>query len=935
MIKNIGNKSSRLKILLATSAIVAILGAQLVPLFQPKTAALQYNFQDSITSWIDKANITVKRNGQVALFVDSNPNDAKREFIFKDGCGDNKITITSGDNVASITYSTAFATDFTKFIDPKPPTGTCGALQTYTTVEVKDTQNASKDPPDSGPPPIGDLAKTIYKDATFAWKNGGQIVSSKPNATFTAKSTEKTVFTSNTHTGDETKCYDQITDVSADFKTATIRVMQEKVASGGTLCADMGSMGIKLGSVANQKKAAVYADSPNQDQGGDAADSCYQGISVFGWVLCPMLDLADGIYGFLRSAIFSLLAVPELTSTSQEGLYASWGAVRNIANALLVIVALFMIISQIFDFGFVDAYTVKKVLPRLIIAAILIQLSWFLCSVLIQIFNAVGYGLNTLITAPFTQNGGGDIVDIIGRSDNGAQNAAGIFSTTGLVVGGISLGLATLAPGGILTVALVAVGVIISILLTIFTLVIRKLLIVALVLLAPVAFVAWILPNTQKFWNSWWNLFIKLLIMFPLIALLFAAGQIFAAITVSMEPDNSAQGGLNDIIAIIAYFAPLFLIPATYKFAGGIFATVAGAINNTGGKVKQNGFGLRARKDAYQKLKNEERATNTMIKARSDMSKALDPNANRFQRLRGRAALGAAGFGVGSNKRLIRAQSRYAASSDKQGMDEAGLEWNGLSKTASFPQLTSLENAVTSARIGQTVVAQVNDANGTAQMRRITVTQQLQRQALASAATNKNIEAMELFASGQAYDFGADGRVLDGSTGTAATTRTRGAEERAQTDATLSTFLNKDGGFGAVDSIASDISRGAAGDITNNKSFAAGLKNFGTQKGERQQQMVDHVNALASGSVTNTSAYGFDVDAQKQKAAAAAIINGFATRDDKKDMAGDIAKWGGITIQASGGGTMTAQDIIDSNGNIAVRVDPTTGNLIAVNSGTT
>jgi hypothetical protein len=51
--------------------------------------------------------------------------------------------------------------------------------------------------------------------------------------------------------------------------------------------------------------------------------------------------------------------------------------------------------------------------------------------------------------------------------------------------------------------------------------------------------------------------------MYPLIMLLFAGGTISAILL------SSSESYINYIFAIVAYFIPIFLIGATYKFAGG------------------------------------------------------------------------------------------------------------------------------------------------------------------------------------------------------------------------------------------------------------------------------------------------------------------------------------------------------------------------------
>ena len=51
-----------------------------------------------------------------------------------------------------------------------------------------------------------------------------------------------------------------------------------------------------------------------------------------------------------------------------------------------------IIISQLTGFG-ISNYGIKKMLPRLIIAAILVNLSIYICQIAVDLSNILGYGL--------------------------------------------------------------------------------------------------------------------------------------------------------------------------------------------------------------------------------------------------------------------------------------------------------------------------------------------------------------------------------------------------------------------------------------------------------------------------------------------------------------------------------------------------------------
>ena len=154
-----------------------------------------------------------------------------------------------------------------------------------------------------------------------------------------------------------------------------------------------------------------------------------------------------------------------------------------------------------------------------------------------------------------------------------------IVSTTGLSK--IFLGVGTAAAIIALKGANSEVGlaviltILFAVLATLFTLVLRQILIVLLVIISPFAFLAWILPNTQKLYSQWWTNFLKLILMYPLIMLLFEAGRIFALTAGNTFPP--ATGVATDDLAkaavpflqLAGLFLPLGAVPWTFSWAVG------------------------------------------------------------------------------------------------------------------------------------------------------------------------------------------------------------------------------------------------------------------------------------------------------------------------------------------------------------------------------
>ncbi len=301
-----------------------------------------------------------------------------------------------------------------------------------------------------------------------------------------------------------------------------------------------------------------------------------------------------------------------------------------------------------------SAYTIRKVLPRLLIAVIAIQLSWSLVLLAVHVNNEVAHGLQALFYAPF---GGtkalslGAIIQTNGGSAGGAA-ATGVFAAAAAGTGFLVLGPGTLI--GVLALAgTAALGVIIAI----FTLVLRRAVLLFLMVIAPLAIVAWVLPGTEKFWKLWWESFSKLLLMYPLILLMIAAGRVFAKVAAA----SGANALLTYAMVVLGFFGPLFMIPATLKLAGTAFSTLTGAVNSKGKGAFDRLRGVRdnqAKKNSAYHMDKMQRRT---VAKRADLQNRWQDAASKDGRNRlSKYALAAASRRVGGRNIQAEASAMQA-----------------------------------------------------------------------------------------------------------------------------------------------------------------------------------------------------------------------------------------------------------------------------------
>jgi len=394
------------------------------------------------------------------------------------------------------------------------------------------------------------------------------------------------------------------------------------------------------------------------------SSTCYSALPVIGFVMCGIIDLADGFYKTMQTWVSGLLKIDSTSLQSTNGggdLQKVWSAVKNFATAGIVLIGVIMVASQVFSFDFISAYTVKKVLPRLIIAAILMQLSWFVFTTMIQFVNALAIGLYTLLLGSF---GGSDIINTLGNTDIGKNGI--LAGVTSLAVPALVAAI-VLDPGIMIGLVLALLGALIAMLVALVTLLVRKMIIILLLVISPFAILAWILPGTNKIWSSWWQLFSKLLFMYPLITLLFAGGAIASKITMISGDQNT----FNLIASVIVYFAPFFLIPSTFKFAGSTMAAVSGGIGKLGGKVKEGNPLSKSLGKAAQ-VRQQTKDSNAKINSLSD---------NKFRRARGRFSTGVYGA-TGQAKEIMEANE------ESEAIKQQGLAINQSIKGMDFNDTT-------------------------------------------------------------------------------------------------------------------------------------------------------------------------------------------------------------------------------------------------------
>ena len=331
-----------------------------------------------------------------------------------------------------------------------------------------------------------------------------------------------------------------------------------------------------------QGQSAEIKTSSEGDGGGEEEEKNSCGIDGMGWLICPLMTFMGGIADASYSVISQFLNInPAIFGKGSDaaGAEQAWNFFRDIANVIFVLLFLWVIFSQVSSIG-ISNYGIKKVLPKLIVGAVLVNLSFYICQLAVDLSNILGFTLKEALE--------GAVSGVGGSSSNSA-----IVSGLGTAVAGILV-----LTGTVLFAALaVSIPTLLSLMLVLLVvlviLIVRQAAIVLLISIAPLAFAAWLLPNTESLFKKWVSMFRGLLMVFPIISLLYGAGKLAGAIlmtTATSDPNDTAI--TMQFAGLAASILPLgatpFVIKSSLNSLGSIGAKIGGLSSVATGSLKNS-----------------------------------------------------------------------------------------------------------------------------------------------------------------------------------------------------------------------------------------------------------------------------------------------------------------------------------------------------------
>ena len=383
-------------------------------------------------------------------------------------------------------------------------------------------------------------------------------------------------------------------------------------------------------SITELDDASGEEDTPLPEDPGDPSEpeetepTCASRAGELGWILCPLIKGAgELLQGFFEDWIEPFLQIDaELLSGTNNGVFEAWQGFQTIANLIFVVIFLFVIFSQLTGVG-IDNYGIKKVLPKLIIGAVLINLSYIICQLAVDLSNILGSAMKSFFGSMPPSVAGVEI-----RVNGGAGTGwfeAGAVALTVIVGALVVQKVLTMGIMVIIPILILLLTVLFSLFFLFFMLGVRQALAIVLVTVSPLAFVCYILPNTKSLFKKWVDLFKAMLLAYPIASAMVWGGDLVSRILINANAAAGTSGVVESlgllVTAAVVSIAPVFAIP-------GLLKKSLSAIDGVGGMLSKVQSGGRRGLDATEKGMRDSRVGTRMQTWQDSRNKKRDENRN-------------------------------------------------------------------------------------------------------------------------------------------------------------------------------------------------------------------------------------------------------------------------------------------------------------------
>lgn len=310
-------------------------------------------------------------------------------------------------------------------------------------------------------------------------------------------------------------------------------------------------------------------------QAGTSKGTTSCALDGIGWIVCPVSNFLASAMDWMFEILSNFLTVRPVQTSQDNALFRMWSVMRNFANLVFVIVFLIVIYSQVTNVG-LSNYGIKRILPRLVLVAIMVNISYWVYAIGIDISNISGHSIQQLfINLRNTVVGGeGNSWEVSSWQSVTSFILSG--GTAAVLTGiGVNILLGSAISGAVYMLIPILVIVLTSVLVALLVMALRQALITILIIISALTFVAYLLPNTEKYGQKANGLFMTMLAMFPILSLIFGGSQLAGAAIIQ----NANSINLL-LLGMAVQVAPVIVTPLLVRFSGALLTRVAGMVNN-------------------------------------------------------------------------------------------------------------------------------------------------------------------------------------------------------------------------------------------------------------------------------------------------------------------------------------------------------------------
>ena len=336
------------------------------------------------------------------------------------------------------------------------------------------------------------------------------------------------------------------------------------------------------GTTTTETTSPENANSENQNE-----LSCSEQIGILSFIVCPTTGLLAKGIDALYSTIETFLVIKPITSDNKSPIYIIWSYIRNVANILFIIFLLLIVYSQVTGLGFSN-YNIKKMLPKLIIAAILVNFSYLICQVLVDVSNIIGNALKSFLegiatTAIQNQHPEAKLDEPLNIYDIFLAIAGGTSLT---ILGGVGIATAVAASGGLLSILFTLIPIVfagfIAVVVGLITISLRQAVVILLTITSPIIFALYVLPNTHKYYLKWKSIFAQMLVFFPAFSFLFGVSKVLGYLFIF-----SSETPFGVIIGIAVQVLPIMFAIKMLSMSKSVLGDVNQALSGVSGKLNK------------------------------------------------------------------------------------------------------------------------------------------------------------------------------------------------------------------------------------------------------------------------------------------------------------------------------------------------------------